>query len=361
MLKQSMKHKKGQQGFTLLEILVVVAIMGFLVAMVAPRFAGITAGTVDVVCDTNQQRLVQALSAWNEQNGNLPGGLVNLVDEQGPLVPATGLATGYFIPTNTNHLEFPDQGQATFFGEFVDRNKFALHILNAAEVAEMRGLGVGTVHSLNAYNYDGTIGTHGNAAAAAEPVAEVDELDALRRTAVRPGMAVLMTGLGAESDADDPAFAGDAIAAAAGILGDGTDDYDDWGNPEWFGRIILGVGPDSALVSQGMISAAGLCPGGINNPQVFWNNYSVVLPRLEATVERMEESATAGVAFLAGVAAESNGGSYRTFNLLEAQESFQFLTQCPEGHRWPTPDEFSEWTIYVGATPAELEDPAALF
>lgn len=337
MLKKQMKHKKGQQGFTLLEILVVVAIMAFLVAMVAPRFAGITDGTVDVVCDTNQQRMVAALSSYHEQERSLPSGMVNLVDESGVQTPA-GIAATYFRPTHTGELILPDEGQATLFEDIFLRNQFQVHILNAAEASALRKLGVASVHNLNAYNHDGIV--------AANIPATTNEQAPLRRQAVNPGLGVLMIGMGAP-DAT-AVVAGPAVRATAGLLEvvAGTP-YAGWGNPDWLGRIILGVGPDSALITEGMITAAGLCPGGVNNEQVFWNNYNVVLPRLQETIARYP-------AMSSYMFAKANGGSYREFNLREAQPDFMFLTQCPEGHRYPTPDEFSEWAIYAAAdnTPA---------
>ncbi|WP_028571444.1 type II secretion system protein [Desulfonatronum lacustre] len=333
MLKRKMNRKKGQLGFTLLEILVVVAIMGFLVAMVAPRFAGITDGTVDVVCDTNQQRMIAALSAYNEQKGTLPGGMVNLVDEEGPLTD--GIAAGYLRPTHTGELEYPDEGQATFFEEFYERNLFQVHILDEDEVKELRTLGIGSVYNLNAYNYEGLDPAAGYTEA-------TDQQDPLRRQAVNTGMGVLMVGMGAEDATSS--LEGPAAVDAAGIL---DTDYDEWGNPDWLGRIILGVGPDSSLIKEGMISAAGLCPGGINNDQVYWNNYNVLLPRLEATVARYDGS------MMTYLFAKASGGSYREFDLTEAQEGYMFLTQCPEGHRFATPDEFSEWAIYAAADDAE--------
>lgn len=337
MLKKQMKHKKGQQGFTLLEILVVVAIMAFLVAMVAPRFAGITDGTVEVTCDTNQQRMVAALSAYNEQKRTLPSGMVNLVDESGAQTPA-GIAATYFQPTHTDQLILPDEGQATFFAEFFHRNQFQMHILNADEASALRRLGVASVHNLNAYNHEGIVTAH-------IPTVTNRQIP-LRRQAVLSGMGVLMIGMGAPT-AVEP-VTGPARRDTVGLLEVAGTSYAGWGNPDWLGRIILGVGPDSALITEGMITAAGLCPGGIGNEQVFWNNYNVVLPRLQETIARYP------AAMLSYLFAEANGGSIREFNLREAHEGFMFLTQCPEGHRYPTPDEFSTWLIYAAAdgTPA---------
>lgn len=337
MLKQQLKHKKKQQGFTLLEILVVVAIMGFLVAMVAPRFAGITDGTIDVVCDTNQQRMVSAVSTYYENKGSLPGGMVNLVDFDDS-------DDSYKRPTHTGELELSDEGTATFFEEFYDRNLFKIHILNDAEAREMRGLGVASVYNLNAYNYEGIDTTEYT-----DSIAEENQVQALQRVSVADELGVLMIGMGADDNTAD--LTGDAILDAEGLL-----PHLGWGNPEWLGRIILGVGPDSTLIKEGMISAAGLCPGGINNEQVSWNNYNVVLPRLEATTARFADGTQTELL------AKSVGGSYREFKLTDAQEGFEFLTQCPEGHRWPTPDEFSSWAIYAGADldpdnpPTDLED-----
>ncbi|WP_051822708.1 type II secretion system protein [Desulfonatronum thiodismutans] len=341
MLKRKMNRKKGQQGFTLLEILVVVAIMGFLVAMVAPRFAGITDGTIDVVCDTNQQRMISALSAYSEQKGRLPGGMVNLVDESDD-------GAAYFRPTHTGELEYPDEGQATFFEEFFDRNLFQVHILDEDEAKELRAMGIGSVYNLNAYNYEGTIGSHTNAYAADDPVAEGDRESTLRRVGVSEGLGVLMVGMGAEDvDAD---LTGPGVVTTAGVL---NSDYDEWGNPDWLGRIMLGIGPDSDLIKEGMISAAGLCPGGINKDDVHWNNYNVLLPRLEATVARYDDD------MMTYLFAKANGGSYREFDLKEAQAGYMFITQCPEGHRFATAEEFEEWAIYAAADDTEAARTAA--
>ena len=71
MIKKNFKEFKkvnSQKGFTLLEILVVLTIMGFLIAMVAPRLAGIGNSAVDTVCDTNQNRMVTYMSSYGSVN-----------------------------------------------------------------------------------------------------------------------------------------------------------------------------------------------------------------------------------------------------------------------------------------------------
>jgi prepilin-type N-terminal cleavage/methylation domain-containing protein len=332
-----MKHRL-QQGFTLLEILVVVSIMGFLVAMVAPRFAGIVDGTIDTVCDNNQERLIKAIAAYHDtNNGKLPGGLVNLVLEN------DNDPTDVLMPPHTGQLGFPDEGQATFFESFYDRNQFQLHTLSESEARELRGLGIATVYQLNQQLEDGDF-----TGALQTDIAALGESTPLRKAAVAEGMQVLMIGMGATDDTDNSSanWAGPLTGLSDDDIADvDSVDYGGWGNPEWIGRIMLGVGEDSSLIQEQMISAAGLCPGGINNEQVYWNNYNLVVPRLAATSNRITG---ADKAVLGNVVGKAFGGQYREFDLTEAGESYAFLTQCPEGHRYPTPDDLSAWAIQVG-------------
>lgn len=328
--------RRLQQGFTLLEILVVVSIMGFLVAMVAPRFAGIVDGTIDTVCDNNQERLIKAIAAYHDTHGNtLPGGLVNLVLEEDN-DPETAV-----VPPTTGDLTYPDEGQATFFESFADRNQFIAHTLSASEAEELRGLGLGTVYQLNQ-----TL----EADDLADYTIPDPQSTPLRKQAIQEGMQVLMIGMGATDATDDSnaPWAGPAVGLSDDAImpdAEGGSDYGGWGNPEWIGRIMLGVGEDSALIKEQMITAAGLCPGGINNEQVYWNNYNLVVPRLSSTIDRLDSEEQER---LNHVRAKALGGQYRAFELAEAGESFEFLTQCPEGHRYPTPDDLSAWAIQVG-------------
>ena len=103
---------KNEKGFTLLEILVVLTIMGFLIAMVAPRLAGISGGAVDTVCDSNQNRMITYMSSYFEQTNRFPNKLTNLVNED------TATAPNYFIPEISN--QDPDDGAETFAKELDD-------------------------------------------------------------------------------------------------------------------------------------------------------------------------------------------------------------------------------------------------
>lgn len=74
-IRKKIKKVNSQKGFTLLEILVVLTIMGFLIAMVAPRLAGISGSAVDTVCDTNQNRMVTYMSSFFEKTNRYPNKL----------------------------------------------------------------------------------------------------------------------------------------------------------------------------------------------------------------------------------------------------------------------------------------------
>ena len=87
------KHKKKQNylkksGFTLLEILVVLTIMGFLIAMVAPRLAGISSSASGTVCDTSKNRTKTYMSAFYEKFDRYPNKITNLVMTDGATLAA---------------------------------------------------------------------------------------------------------------------------------------------------------------------------------------------------------------------------------------------------------------------------------
>jgi prepilin-type N-terminal cleavage/methylation domain-containing protein len=227
-IRKKFKKVNSQKGFTLLEILVVLTIMGFLIAMVAPRLAGIGNSAVDTICDTNQNRMMTYLSTYFQQtDGSLPNNLTNLVSQDG-----TGASAKYAIPSVSN--DDPDDGAEALSSEFDDRNHFVIHHLNAAEVAELADLGIENVFNLNEYAL-----TPGTLMASMDP------------EPLAIGVGVAMTGIGAPDTADAPAF----VLTHPGEK--------EWGEPKWFARIVFGLGPECDLITSGIIINAAHCPGGL--------------------------------------------------------------------------------------------------
>jgi prepilin-type N-terminal cleavage/methylation domain-containing protein len=355
------KMFKNEQGFTLLEILVVLTIMGFLIAMVAPRLAGISGGAVDTVCDTNQNRMVTYMSSYFEQTNRFPNKLTNLVAEDTAI--AAGTALKYQVPMTSD--QDPDNGAEVLAAEINDRNHFHIHILDADEAKELKNMGIVKVFNLNDYsgqNDDGTafIGDENVNDVANTLVTTANRAPVMEDVSVVEDLGVTMVGCGV------PAHAGPAVAfvVASEELG--------WGEPDWFGRIVLGMGPECSLVTSGVISNAAHCPGGIQNTDnCTYNDYNLVLPRLEATAARMSDAAVgadilsmdhdaaAEGAQLAAISYDDNtpavtydyvgnadGYRYREFTITDAQEKWQFATQCPEGHAYPE-DDGEYWAVDI--------------
>ncbi len=338
-IRRKMKKADNQKGFTLLEILVVLTIMGFLIAMVAPRLAGISGSAVDTVCDSNQNRMVTYMSSYFEQTNRYPDMLTNLVITDGlALLTAT-----YQIPTASN--ADPADGQEVLSDEFYSRNHFYAHYLNDAEREEIIGMGIANLLNLNDYSGIGTLNQPNDVAVVAAAAERASmEIVALTGYDITGGdlLAVAMVGYGAN---------------AAGAFASSTVERD-WGEPDWFGRIVLGMGTECGLITSGVISNAAHCPGGIQNADnVIYNDYNLVLPRLEATAARVDGMAPIGTiltpttlgcvayddapiaAYDYGAGANAANLRVRTYNVTEAQEKWQFATQCPEGHMYPADDE----------------------
>ena len=359
MIKRNFKKFKkvnSQKGFTLLEILVVLTIMGFLIAMVAPRLAGISGDAVDTVCDSNQNRMVTYMSSFFEQTNRFPSNLTNLVitdQAAGPL----DANTVYQIPAVSN--QDPDDGAEVLANELYSRNHFHIHYLNADEAAELKNMGIVRLFNINDYSGmylpDGTPKTLAELAlldndVAMAPVANerpsMEPVTPQEPTVVRVGVA--MVGVGHD---------GTNWVSAAEERG--------WGEPANFGRIVLGMGTECGLITSGVISNAAHCPGGIQNADnVTYNDYILLLPRLATTTARMpatidniidaagidcaayDEGANLGAAGAYVLASNTELLKIREFDITEAQEGWQFATMCPEGHMYPADDE-EFWAVDI--------------
>ena len=73
-----MKMKLGRKGFTLVEMLVVVVIVGVLVAIALPRFFGATQQARIEACNANVRAMTAACEVFNARNGSYPASLAEL-------------------------------------------------------------------------------------------------------------------------------------------------------------------------------------------------------------------------------------------------------------------------------------------
>lgn len=65
----------NKKGFTLIEMLVVVAIIGFLVAIALPRFIGVTQDAKIQACNANVIAYAEACEMYNYNNDDYPSAL----------------------------------------------------------------------------------------------------------------------------------------------------------------------------------------------------------------------------------------------------------------------------------------------
>jgi prepilin-type N-terminal cleavage/methylation domain-containing protein len=289
----------GRQGFTLLEILVVLTIMGFLIAMVAPRLAGISSDASGTVCDTNKGRIGTYVSAFYEKFNHYPNHLTNMVMTDGAtLAAANGADAGYQIPYCSD--DDPDNGPEVIHGGHNKQYKFMIHRLNQAEVDELKSLGITEVYNLNDYaaDADGLNGAAANGRSAAATdgdrvsnwgnvTAVTDQRPSMEPCPLEAGVGVAMCGCGI------PAVGGTEFTYVQVERG--------WAEEDIFARIAFALGPESELVSSGIVTNAAHCPGSIQNADNFsYGAYYLILPRLEATADRLETATAYNTVWGAG-------------------------------------------------------------
>lgn len=344
MKKKMNRIPTGREGFSLLEILVVLVIAGFLVAMVSPRLGGVSEYAGEQINDTNLNRMVTSLGAYLEKTERYPNYLLNLVDEE----ENTPLPFTYQVPRISDNDSV--NGAETLSMEFYARNHLHIHYLNDEEAVELRNMGITTLRNLNEYsgqNKAGTAFTGGSDPDVASVlVLAVSRKELMNEADVVAGLGVAMIGMGIDDTGN---------WTASNVTERG------WGEPDHFGRIVLGIGPESTLVSSGTITNAAYSPSALRNTRnVTYNKYTLILPRLRATVDRIDpalmpfsamdnDPAVTGVQLnavsyddepTANYDYVMNTDHFRTRNLTidESQQWWRYSLQSPEGHVYPEDD-----------------------
>ena len=96
----------NQRGFTLIELMIVVAIIGILTAIAFPLYANIQARARVAKAQADARTLGSAVVVYSAHTGALPGGLTNLSSA----VVVNGVSAGPFI----NPLPTPPTGWGAY-------------------------------------------------------------------------------------------------------------------------------------------------------------------------------------------------------------------------------------------------------
>ena len=82
------KRTKGERGFTLIELIVVIAVLGVLATLVVPRVIGVKEDAETAAKEANMRIIINALERYYAEEGNYPEELADLVPKYLDEIPS---------------------------------------------------------------------------------------------------------------------------------------------------------------------------------------------------------------------------------------------------------------------------------
>ena len=119
MLKVLHKSCGNEKGFTLVELMVVIVIIGVLVAIAVPIYNSVTAGARESAYEANERILKGAAAMYFAENGPVDGSITKDTNHLDPYLeswPENPLGTGDFVVT------INEDGNITVVTESVEDN-----------------------------------------------------------------------------------------------------------------------------------------------------------------------------------------------------------------------------------------------